>query len=302
MRTTTYLLFILAGAFGLPAATISNVTVTNLSSPDSYSNQAAIYQNEFRSANVATSPVAVNGNLTSFTNQFSWFAGIRTGLDSPDITFAPTISYEISFTVNDPGNTGYLIFVSTESRGWLTLEYLPESFSGTYMTAEGTALDAEVSAGGMYFNAPNLSVTGLYQMADENITSVNELVTNSSAAISNAQSGTDTFYIRFTSSAVSLFSSQLTTGEASLRWGLNPTIPELALSTTPGFDGETADQLGHFVTISMFSNNEPVTGVPEPSTSICLGLLFSGAFLYRYNKTSKAAKSQQTYGSQFHSS
>lgn len=257
-----FILFLALAAIS-PAATITNITVTNLSSPNSATSSSGIDQ-EFSSGNISTSAVTTVGPVSSFTNQFGWFAGLRTdGTTTTDTTFSPTLSYEISFTVLDPTNAGYFFFVNSEGRGWLTLELDATTPSGSLLTASGTGLDADVSDGTTTLIAPNLAIAPDFQMADDLTTSLNSLVTSSGSALSGARVGDNTFTIRMTSNDLSLFSATGSIGETGQRFGLTPTLPAFSFLSTPGTDGEDAALLGHFLTINMVS---ATASVPEPST------------------------------------
>jgi hypothetical protein len=133
----------------LMPATISNIVVTNLSTAN-YTIDTATQLAEFRSANSGTSPVQVNGNLSSFTNQFSWFLGQNALGDITGNTVASAIiSYELSFTVLDPTNSGYILYADSELRGWLTAQFDPSNSSGSSLAAGLGDLEVEVSREGL---------------------------------------------------------------------------------------------------------------------------------------------------------
>lgn len=254
----------------LMPATITNIAVTNLSTSD-YTIDTATQLAEFRSANSGTSAVQVSGNLSSFTNQFSWFLGQNALGDITNNTAASAIiSYELSFTVLDPTNSGYILYADSELHGWLTAQYDPLSASGSSLLAGLGDLEVEVSREGLYTLASNLSIGGSAAFVDEFSPNTNDLILNGGNTQAALQFGTQSYSLRVTlaqSGALALPGAQ---GQGGLRFGLEPLLNFSALNT-PGDDGEAASQLGHFTTISMLSF-APTAEVPEPGMAIPLAL------------------------------
>jgi hypothetical protein len=254
----------------LMPATISNIVVTNLSTAN-YTIDTATQLAEFRSANSGTSPVQVNGNLSSFTNQFSWFLGQNALGDITGNTVASAIiSYELSFTVLDPTNSGYILYADSELRGWLTAQFDPSNSSGSSLAAGLGDLEVEVSREGLYAPAPNLSLGGTSVFVDELSPNSNDLLLNGGNSQAAFQFGTQSYSVRVTLAQSGALAQAGAQGQAGLRFGLEPLLSFAALNT-PGDDGEAASQLGHFTTISMLSF-APAAEVPEPGMAIPLAL------------------------------
>ncbi|MCX6612375.1 MAG: hypothetical protein NTW74_16180 [Acidobacteria bacterium] len=254
------------------AATISGITVSNLSTAD-YTISTNTQVAEFRSANQGTTPISVNGNISSFTNQFSWFLGQSAfGGVSGNTIASAVVSYELSFTVLDPTNSGYILYAESELHGWLTAQYDPLNTSGSSIFARSGDLNVEVSRNGLYNLAPNLSAGESNIFVDELSPNTNELILSGGNTQAALQIGTQSFSLRVRmaqSGVVALAEAQ---GEAGLRFGLEPLLDFFYIKT-PGEDGETASQLGHFTTISMLSF-EPAAEVPEPGYAIPIAMAF----------------------------
>ena len=268
------ILLILSLPLALLAATISGITVSNLSTAD-YTIISNTQLAEFRSANRGTTPVNVSGNISSLTNQFSWFLGQNALGDISGNTIAPAIvSYELSFTVLDPTNSGYILYAESELHGWLTAQYSSSNTSGSSIFAVLGDLDVEVSRNGLYNLAPNLSIGGSTVFVNELSHNTNDLIFNGGNTQAALQIGTQSFSLRVTLALSGVLAIAEAQGEAGLRFGLEP-MQDFVFIKTPGQDTEAASQLGHFMTIQMLSF-EPASEVPEPGLAIpiVLALVF----------------------------
>lgn len=266
-------LMILWAALGwaAQAATIANVSVQNLSTADT-AQQSFTAQAEWRTASLSTTAPVSNGNFTTWQSHFGAFAAIRPIVDALGISATWRMQYTLSFDVLDPLNQGYLLFASTDSRGWVTAEYSTESVPGASLLFEQQGLITEVlDAQGNWQLAPNLSFDPSSHLADENLTSFNDLLASSGSGLSGALFGSRNVSFRFTMDLF-LQSPDATVGEIAFRYGLNPSLAGFAVASTPGSDGEELSQLGHFVTIGMFSAQGEGNEVPEVSTALLLAV------------------------------
>lgn len=269
MKSLSLLLPLCAGL--LPAATITNVTITNLSTA-SYANQGANGQIEFQSS-ASFIPPSNSGGLSTLSSALQWLFAAR----SENEVTAPAVGtvqlgYEITFTVEDPANAGYLLSVESTLNGWHTAQWLSgdiEAFGG--YIADFTA---DVSREGVYANAPNLLLPGGMASASIDLPESNDPVTSYASAFAAVlQFGTATYSLRY-SSPLAFVGTSGPAGEMALRYGLQPTLNGFAISGTPGPDGEPADTLGLFTTITMLSFDAPAdpgSDVPEPGTFALAG-------------------------------
>lgn len=257
----------------LAGATITNISVVNLSTAD-YTVETTWQSAQFRSSNVATSSVSVTGALSEFSNQFSWLlAGRSVGFPDGASQANARISYELFFTVEDPGGFGYLIAAETRTLGWLTALWEGAPGLGGFVGASAADLEVEVSIDGVYFAAPGLTASGGDTTADEFSPFANDPTIGGGSALSTLQSGTHVFSFRFTSMLSRIGTSEGADGESAIRFGLSPTINGLTTSGTPGDDGTPSSDLGHFLHASVLSFEPQATAVPEPGTFIPLAAL-----------------------------
>ncbi len=270
MKNLIVLTCILA-ALPAQAATIASISVENLGTPD-FATESGTQLTEFRSGNMATSAVDTFGAMSSFTNQFGWLLAARSGGVGERFGATASVAYEITFTVEDPGNSGYLIAVETLAHGWLTAVW--EGPVEGLVGANGTELHTRVSRDSNYAAAPALNSDGGIATASVDSTFTNELVLGGGSALADVQVGTHTFSLRFDGpdSVAGMLAG--VAGEAALRYGMTPTLAGFQIAGTPGDDGEEAEALGHFVTvyvISLAPGGSPAP-VPEPGTVGMVGV------------------------------
>ncbi len=271
MRST---LLFLAAALLSRGATLRDVTVTEVPVNGTIINQALV-QGQMIRQNVATTPVTTNGNLTQFTNHYGIFSGIRVAVDGPDFRTILPFQYQISFTVDDPGNQGYILYAEALARGYVTAAYdFENSVPGSTLNVTMSNFEFEALApNGNWISLPDLRHTGEDFVADENVTNLNNRFFRSSAAITDVVFGTRAFQFRVTSQ-VEVWASPGAAGEIALRMGHNPdpSLSTLVVSQTPGVDESGLDELGHFVPVSMFRQQCTSGEIPEPSTWLTAGL------------------------------
>jgi len=272
MRTLIGLLLVCVAA--VEAATITNVTVTNLSTAD-FARAGGEGQIEFRSDVVSYSPPAQAGPFVSMTAVLGWLFAAR----SPEGVVSPlaenvVIGYEISFTVEDPLNEGYMLGVNSSLNGWLTAQWL---FGDT--EALGAYLgdfDADVSRDGTYTNAPNLLLAGRSTSASGDVVETNVPVVNFAGTFSALiQTGTANYSVRYYT-PLAVLGTTGPAGEIAMRFGMQPTLGGFSIAGTPGEDGEEASLHGLSTEIYMLSlggggDEGGGSEVPEPGTFALLG-------------------------------
>jgi hypothetical protein len=281
MRTLIGLLLVCVAAGR--AATITNVTVTNLSTAD-FSRVGGEGQIEFRSGVTSYSPPSQVGPFVSMTAVLGWLFAAR----SPEGVVSPlaenvVIGYEVSFTVEDPLNEGYMLGVNSSLNGWLTAQW---SFGDT--EALGAYLgdfDADVSRNGTYVNAPNLQLPGGSTSASVDVVATNDPVVNFAGAFSAViQTGTANYSVRYYT-PLALLGTTGPAGEVAMRFGMQPTLGGFTIAGTPGEDGEEASLHGLSTEIYMLSLGDGggggVTEAPEPGTFALMGGALLGLVVWR---------------------
>jgi hypothetical protein len=279
------LLFLLTA--GLPAATISGINFTNTSPADSATTTGGRIL-EFRSAN-NLGAVTSAGNMASFTNHFQWMSALLIptgGATVANIQFAYP-AFDISFTVDDPGNNGYTLRVDSVVRGIVAAVFATGPTNGS-VQAIGTNLAAYVDTGSGFPVNPTLPlrVPGVTSTATPTAPLESQTAASTADYIIGTFTGTRTFALRFANNPSPATSHALqnnVTGEASARFGLAPTLADFVLADYPGTDGELAAQHGHFLTITAEFNAG--TGVPEPGAA---GLLALGCGVLLFLRTRAA--------------
>ena len=118
MRTMIAMLLVCVAA--AEAATITNVTVTNLSTAN-FTREGGEGQIEFRSEVTSYTPPGPPGPFVSMSAVLGWLFAAQSleGVVSPLVENV-VIGYEMSFTVEDPLNEGYMLAVNSSLVGWQT--------------------------------------------------------------------------------------------------------------------------------------------------------------------------------------
>lgn len=273
------LLFLCVVAAGLSsAASVTNLSVTNLSDPDFYVS-GPNGQVEFRSAITSTSGPVKTGLFTSMGAHLSWLLAGRSpeGVAAADYT-SVRIGYEISFTVLDPANAGYLLSASAALRGWNTGLW---SFGDTGQLGGGTGgFSVDASQDGTYVAVPALTLTGGGVTVDEATPEDNTLVAESANTLGvYFATGTRSFSLRLLA-PLSFVGTSGPAGEAALRYGLQPTSSVFSIAGTPGSDEEEASLLGLNAEIALLSfDGGDVTAVPEPGQALLMAFPLSAMLL-----------------------
>ena len=280
-RSARLLLAFTLSAVALPA-TIVGVSVTNTSGADTTTILPG-YVSEFRTQN-SLGAVTTIGNTSSFTNHFSWMSAmlIPTG-GVANINFDYP-GYDLTFTINDPGNVGYTLNVESIVRGFVEAIFASGPASPfVAVQSNGTNLAAYLDTGSGFALHFPLRVTGGQASATDSNPSARTLVTSTDTVSLGSFVGTRTFGLRFAenpSPALSQIVQNGVAGEAVGRFGMAPTLVQFVLADYPGLDGEAAAQHGHFLTVSAEFNS---TGVPEPATwaLVAGGLVLAAGFRRR---------------------
>lgn len=247
------------------AADITGVSARNNNTPDlahlDPGGQLAI---EFRSESTLGSVQPI-GNGIGFVHRMAWFAGNWTDLSNVmlvgnDQSF--NLGWELSFTVLDPDGAGYRLRLDTELRGALAAHDLGGNASAS---ASLPALEALLDAGQGFVRVPQLDTTRARVTSASGAAAghlVSEYPSNDYGF-----AGTRTFTLRFTTPGDDLTLGSTATvpfrsTEAYARFGLGPTLANLAGGAYPGPDGEAPSQHGHFLRVWV---DTPPPAVPEPA-------------------------------------
>lgn len=241
--------------------TISDVYTTNTSSPDEISANGNYVVKEFRTQNTSTSSVSQNGAVSSFSNHFQWAMAHRVNQpEAPNfaLIYLRQVNYEISFTVNDPLNLGYIIDVNQVVKGIVSAnreEPIQVGMSagillGRIDDGSGPVLKTNLAVFG---GGVNISGTDLVTYKEK----VNFRESDYQTA---SYSGTRTFKISFASkpspAGTSVFQNY-GGGETSLRYGLetihqsngDTSRPDFQFTGYSGLGAEIPSDLGHKVNI-----------------------------------------------------
>ena len=274
----------------LQAVSIGNVVVNNTSGANENVSGATTGRTvEFRTAVANVSPVSTVGLESEFSTQVSWFLGheVDAGATAVANTVQRHVSYEVAFTVSDPGNFGYRLAVDSNLRGYLTSVFDSGAQTQNGLQANGTGLFGRIDTGAGYGSIiNNLTVTPAgTEVARANYLDVfdNVLVTDEASYNGGEFFGTRTFRLQFSSrpspNVTSIVHNDIY-GRNGIRYGLNPTDGDLSELLTPGADGEAASDLGHFVNVSVTAN--AAAAVPEMTSTLgCLAMSVGGIFLAR---------------------
>lgn len=264
-RLARLLMAFTLSAVTLPAA-IVGVSVTNTSPADA---ATALPGNvkEFRTANTLGA-VTTAGNTSSFSNHFQWMSAMLIPVGGfANINFAYP-SFELTFTIDDPGNVGYTLSVESIVRGFVEAVFASGPV-GPFSTVQsnGTSLAAYLNTGSGFALYNPLRIAGVTATASQGTPVASTLASGTNTVSLGSFVGTRTFGLRFAedpSPALSQVAQNNVAGEAAGRFGLAPTLAQFVQADYPGVDGEAAALHGHFLTVSAEFNN--ATGVPEPAT------------------------------------
>lgn len=259
-------LLLASALFALSAAanvTISDVLTTNTSSPNEIVAKGNHIVREFRTQNTSTSAVEQNGNESSFSNHFQWAMAHRVNQPAaPDfaLIYLRRVNYEISFTVNDPNNLGYIIDVDHAVKGIASASR--EEAVQVGMTA-GILLGRIDDGSGPVLKT-NLHVYGggVNITGTEAETYKEKVISNGNSYQTASYTGTKTFKISFASQPSYAGTSVFLNyggGETSLRYGLgtlhqsngDTSTPDFQLTGYSGVGEEVPSDLGHKVNIKV---------------------------------------------------
>lgn len=268
------------------AADITGVSARINNTPDwSYSDsgQLAI---EFRSLSTLGSVQPI-GSGTGFVHRMAWFAGnwadlFNAGFITNEYSF--NLGWEVSFTVLDPGNAGYRLRLDTELRGALAARRLSGNAAADVSMP---ALEAQLDAGQGFVPVSQLDTTRA-RLTSSSATAGGHLISEYPSHGYDF-AGTRTFTLRFTTPGDDLTLRNEAIGpistEVFARFGLGPTLDELAGGAYPGPDGEAPSQHGHFLRVWV---DTPPPPVPEPAA---WAMLTAGLGLLLWRRRAAALRS-----------
>jgi len=269
MRTLLALLLVCVAVS--EAATITNVTVTNLSTAN-FTREGGEGQIEFRSDVTSYTPPGPPGPFVSMSAVLGWLfaAWSPEGVETPLVENV-VIGYEMSFTVEDPLNEGYQLAVNSSLVGWQTAAWY---FGDTGALGSFVGdFDADVSRNGVYVNAPNLQLPGGSTSASVDATATNDPVLSYAGAFGAVvQAGTANYSLRYYT-PLAFVGTTGPAGEVAMRFGMQPTLGGFSIAGTPGEDGEDASLHGLTTEIYLlsFGNGGGGSEVPEPGTWALMG-------------------------------
>ena len=280
------LLSLLMGPTFLNAATISTVNIVNTSAPDSISPVGVGRYGEF-ATQTNLGAVNISGDTASFTHQMQFYNGYFIGPGGPTValTHQRNVSYDLTFTVEDPTNIGYSLEIETLLRGYSTAQW---TFGGSNnaVVATGATFSGRIDTDttdatdtlGIQINSLTIGTGGATANATNTFT--NNLGQNTDFYSSLAFSGTREFALRFTtfgSGNTNIFLQNGQQGQGSVRFGLANADSTLNPSGQPGGDAFTPNNLGHFVTVNAVFNEI----IPEPATSATAFIALASAGVRR---------------------
>lgn len=293
-------LLVLLAVASASAQGIVDVTSRNSSDVDSQdllfdSAGGLLLAQQFRSSGSGTAPVLAGGEA-SFTHRMAWFAG-RMLQDSPVVqlpfgqeTGHHSVGWDLRFTVEDPASQGYRLHLDSELRG--TLVVRQGGPSPGFASAALPALNVALDAGQGFVNVPELRTQpALFSTA----TAPSYHVISEYPAHEFRFVGTRTFTLRFSMPLSDLTLTAdpgpLGTAQAYARFGLGPTLDELAGGAYPGTDGDPPSAHGHFLRVSADFGPSPV---PEPGTWALMAVGLAG--LWRADRRRLGVRAPQRSG------
>lgn len=252
------------------ALSVTNVTVTNFSDPDTTQNTGNGILREYSSAVIATTAPVTTGAVTEFSNHFAFFQAMRVvqpGAPNFALIYRHNVGYEMEFTVEDPLNEGYEISVDNVMRGRVTVrrdEPIGAQAGAGLLLGR---LDANDGAGPIHYAGFTNSGGGVIVSGTSADAFASQLFENDKTWVApTIYTGTRTFVMSFSS-----FPSGVTTnifqnyggGEGAIQFGINATLPGFSYGTS----ADDLSTLGHLATV-MVTSQTPIVdtdldGVPD---------------------------------------
>ena len=250
------------------ATAITAIELVNYSSPG-FAQVNALRAREFQTQVSAPARETASGDTVSFTSHVAWMSSHRVfpGPSGLPLTHGNLVEYDLIFTVEDPSMRGYELQIGSTIRGYVNA--LWEANVGVFSSlvfSSGTLMAATFDDGTGGVLLPDISTDVEVATATPANPFVELLVARSGTHDAGHYVGTRTFRLHYGSVAnnTGVALQNYNIGEGNVRFGLSPTLGDFRNAGYPGPDGESADQHGHFLTVT--ADFGPTAAVPEPGT------------------------------------
>lgn len=218
-------------------------------------------------------PAVLNDHVASFTHRMAWFCGL---LADPPVLASrelhPTLSYAITFTVQDPLNQGYTLGLKSELRGVLRAQ--TPIIATASAALELLSIFALKAFDPTHIDLPSLTTRQLHvQSVIEPVVELS--VNHSGLARVGHWTGTSGFLLFIDSAPSSLTAVGADTYPALsfMQFGLAPRALELGTGFYTGAGFPSLNDLGHYLRVEAVYD---IAAVPEPHSA---WLLVTGVVL-----------------------
>lgn len=273
----------LSAAQGISAVRVDNRSRADVANVSTTSGGQLAIAHEFSSGAAVRAP-RTQGDVSDFAVHMNWFGGYRLGPGLGPAAVKPppreaNLEYAFTFKVEDPLRQGYTLQVESFVQGLLyALAWGP----GASATAYLPKFVVELDVGGTYFGPHTYDIDGA--SLTWNPASLDRPRRREDLRTTEFW-GDRTFSLRVSTPVDTLLDAgpglapALPDAETYALFGRLPTRNELATAAGLLPSGVSADELGHFMTVTA-RFNAPLAPVPEPATwaSLALGI---GALLWR---------------------
>lgn len=232
-------------ALSTTPAIASAQTITDVAAINESSDNPASENREFFTEGVL-SPVTDQALTASFVHRMA-FRNTHSASGGVAQVNKRNVIFEVSFTVEDPEENGFLLGIDEYMQGISGILW-EQGGSGTAIATGLSGLaeyDDSTDAADTFDPIGSLVGSGTAGVQLTEPGSVAELHEDSNRAVLGPYTGTTTFVIRFNSlftSTTNVVFPNNAIGSGGVVYGLGP-VP-------PGFEEVTADELGHFLTIT----------------------------------------------------
>ena len=263
-------------SFGAPAAALEitglTATLAGDNSVDVFDNSGNPRTERKSTLGILSSspgPVAdILGNSVEFETRYASLLAVDRESSGGSSPLTQVSHYTIQFTIDDPLNLGYSLFIETDRFGALTL----------VSDGGGSGLASLAAVVGKLNNTEETGLGLAAATTGTQSASTNTALSQSNSHLANFV-GTQAFTLDFLWSLNTTTSGQ---DEAAIRLGIGGSITAASADDYPGVGPRTAADDGHFVhvTATLLSSPEPNepndpgpggTNVPEPGVTLLLG-------------------------------